>query len=156
MKRSIAVLLAVLLLTLSACGQKPAPTRRELAQTETGWDVTYMDKAKAYVPPEGLTLVIHPAEGRKFAFEIRNDRNEVWYGDYAADGQMQALVNGEWYIIPDTEAPTSGGASFATVGCTVMINPGESMGCSFVPGSFPPGQYRRIWNGVALPFEILP
>lgn len=156
MKRSIAVLLTVLLLTLSACGQKPAPTRRELAQTETGWDITYMDKAKEYVPPEGLTLVIHPAEGRKFTFEIRNDRNEVWYGDYADDGQMQALVNGEWYIIPDAETPTSGGARYTVVGGPIQIQPGETLGESFVPGNFPPGQYRRIWNGMALPFEILP
>ena len=155
MKRLLAILLTwLMLLSLSACGEPPS--RRELAQTETGWDVTYMDKAKEYTPPEGLTLVVLPKEGRVLHFSIRNDRNEVWYGDYAAAGQMQALVDGEWYIIPDTEAPTSGGASLTMVGCTVMINPGESMGCSFVPGSFPPGQYRRIWNGVAMPFEILP
>ena len=156
MKRSIAVLLTVLLLTLSACGQKPAPTRRELAQTETGWDVTYMDKAKEYTPPEGLTLVVLPKEGRVLHFSIRNDRNEVWYGDYAASGQMQALVDGEWYVIPDTETPTSGGASLTMVGGPVQIQPGNTLETSFVPGNFPPGQYRRIWNGVALPFEILP
>ena len=156
MKRSIAVLLTVLLLTLSACGQKPAPSRRELAQTETGWDVTYMDKAKEYTPPEGLTLVVLPKEGRVLRFSIRNDRNEVWYGDYAAEGQMQALVDGAWYVIPDTEAPTSGGASLTMVGGPVQIQPGNTLETSFVPGSFPPGQYRRIWNGVALPFEILP
>ncbi|MBR4991459.1 MAG: hypothetical protein IKY86_00530 [Clostridia bacterium] len=155
MKRSIAVLLAVLLLTLSACGGDP-PTRRELAQTETGWDVTYMDKAKEYVPPEGLTLVVHPKEGRILHFSIRNDRNEVWYGNYADDGQMQALVNGEWYVIPNAETPTSGGASFTMVGGPIQIRPGKTLGTSFVPGNFPPGQYRRIWNGVALPFEILP
>ena len=155
MKRSIAVLLTVLLLTLSACGGDP-PTRRELAQTETGWDVTYMDKAKEYVPPEGLTLVVHPKEGRILHFSIRNDRNEVWYGNYADDGQMQALVNGEWYVIPNAETPTSGGASLTMVGGPIQIRPGKTLGTSFVPGNFPPGQYRRIWNGVALPFEILP
>ena len=149
MKRSIAVLLAVLLLTLSACGGDP-PTRRELAQTETGWDVTYMDKAKEYVPPEGITVICGEQDGRGVPVSLRNDGETDWL--YGEDwGQMQALVDGEWYVIPG-----DGAAGPDVTGLGYLLKPGETVDASFVPGSFPPGQYRRIWNGVAIPFEILP
>lgn len=149
MKKTLMLCLAALLL-LSACGKEP-PSRRELAQTESGWDVTYMDKAEEYVPPEGITVIYGQQTGRSIPVSLRNDSGADWM--YGEDwGQMQALVNGEWYVIPsDTNA---GGLALTTLG--YILKPGETMDASFAPGYFPPGRYRRIWNGVAIPFEILP
>lgn len=151
MKRNIAALLVILLLILSACGPKPEPTRRELAQTETGWDTAHMDKAKQYTPPEGITAIRGEQTGRRVSVSLRNDGDTDWL--YGEDwGQMQVLIHDTWYVIPSDEG--EGAAALPTIG--YILKPSETIDASFVPGSFPPGQYRRIWNGVALHFEILP
>lgn len=164
-KKAVAILLTISAVLLGSVfftdgedSQDQEPTLRELAQTEDGWDTSYMSRAAVHTQPPGITVVYGESTDTVVKAEYRNDGSKGW--TYGEDfGSMQVQVDGVWYEVPDAGRPNSSSGGSGTVNTLISLGyslePGDTLDASFgISPQLPNGHYRRIWNRVAVEFDI--
>ncbi len=126
------------------------PNARYLALENGQWNSRYLKPADSPSPPANVTMELVEWTDEHVSVTISGSRADEW--SYGRNFSLEVLLDGTWYVVPQTPEENWGFTSEA-----ILLQPGKENRENYsldMYGPLPAGHYRLVMYGLSVEQDI--